>query len=181
MEYVFISYSNADHLWCERFYRDLTHSLGPRVFLSANVNPDGIAFEPFMWDIFSKSYAIPVIVSSNSTHSAWVKREAAEALKRKELGASLLIIPVLIGDIESARRAAPQINEKLAQFHYADFTSGADYQTALRRLVYVLKNPKVVRQISLTNGPLVDMGDLRPWWMRALEVVKAWALWFGNG
>ncbi len=93
-----------------------------------------------------------------------MRDEAKRAIELRRKDASRIIIPLML---TPDLGCLPKIHADLEQFHYADFREVNRYEDTLKRLVYILKHPEIVRSL---HG-LEAFRDYQPWWQKTLAFI----------
>lgn len=133
---AFISYSSADDDFARRLHADL-QARGVRVWFAPEDLKIGDRLHSTIDEAIRLYDKLMVVLSENSIHSAWVRREVKTALEKEEKQDRTVLFPVRLDD--SVFNTTEQWADDLRRDrHIGDFSkwkSHDDYQKAFERLL----------------------------------------------
>ena len=139
----FISYSSKDQEFAERLYADL-QSKGVRCWYAPHDLPVGAETRTDIDQAIRLHDKVLLILSENSIHSEWVKKEVETAFEHERRQKRLVLFPVRIDDSFKRTRKAWASDIRRMR-NVGDFCGWKDhdtYQQAFERLMRDLKAKK---------------------------------------
>ena len=123
---IFLSHSHKDRAFTSRLAADLTKH-GVRVWLDAAEIKIGDSLVDRLASAIAEMDYLGVILTRDSVRSAWVRKEVSVALTQEVHSRRVRVLPILAEKCELPAFLVDKV--------YADCTTTAKYDTALRRLL----------------------------------------------